>query len=416
MEGIISLIVLALTFSSLIFGALFGMIRGRNRAILRLGLVIVSIILSITLRSTVVNFIMNLNVGDATLRETIIESMTSGGSAVPQFIVDLVLSLFQILISVVAFYLFFIILRIVTGIILFPILKIFVKKGEKKGILFGMLMGIVQGIIISFVVFAPLSGMLVQVERISEIEMDGSQLFELPEELGIKEYNDSAIGKFYYGCGNWFFNLISSGRDTNGNKININDMFDIVATFAELATTVNDLSSSMDVMSNPDATPQEQVNAMRDIGEKLKAMGSSIDELDEDQKELVNSVISGIKDLVVSENGEMTPELEETFNNLSLENIDLAAAGDAMSGIATYIEKTNDEFANSEPVTQEEVNSIVNGIANNPVILNTVTNGEETSAIIEVSAEDAAMFENAINSSTVTDAEKDNLRRLFGLK
>ena len=131
MEGIISLIVLALTFSSLIFGALFGMIRGRNRAILRLGLVIVSIILSITLRSTVVNFIMNLNVGDATLRETIIESMTSGGSAVPQFIVDLVLSLFQILISVVAFYLFFIILRIVTGIILFPILKIFVKKGEK---------------------------------------------------------------------------------------------------------------------------------------------------------------------------------------------------------------------------------------------------------------------------------------------
>lgn len=415
MQSIISLVVLLLTFWALISGALFGMLRGRNRSILRLGLIVLSIVLALALRSTLVNAFMNLNTGEGTLREMLIESMTSGGGDVPQFIVDLVVSLFEILIGVVAFYAFFYILRVVTGIILFPILKIFVKKGEKKGVLLGMVMGLVQGLLISFIIFAPLSGLLVQVERISEIEMDGDQLFELPPEVGIKEYNDSGIGRFYYVTGNWFFKLLTSGRDANGNKVSIDDMCQIVTTFAELGNTVNELSASMEIMSNSEATPQDQVNAMKDVGAKLKQMGGSIDELDEDQKELVNSVISGVKDMIVSEGGEMTPEMEETFNNLSLENINLAAAGDAMTGIANYIEKTSDEFETTEPVTQEDVDSIINGIANNPIIITTITGGGEATQIIEVSDDDYAKFDSAINASTASDADKETLRKLFGI-
>ena len=172
----------------------------------------------------------------------------------------------------------------------------------------------------------------------------------------------------------------------------------------------------MNTMSDPNATPQDQVNSMKDIGSKLKDMGSSIDELDEDQKALVDTVISGVKDMIVGEGAQMTPEMEETFNNLSLENIDLASAGEAMVGIANYIEKTNPEFESSEQVTQEDVDGIINGIANNPIIISAITNGEETAAIVTVDAENQAKFENAISSASVSEADKDNLRRLFGLK
>lgn len=408
--GVITPIVTVFTFAALIFGALFGMMRGRNRAILRLGLVMLSIILAVTLRTTIVGAIMNLNLGDGTVREMLVESFDS---ETPEFIINLVISVFEILIGVIAFYVFFFALRLVTHLILFPILKIFVKKGEKKGILIGALVGLFQGIVVAFIVCAPLSGMLVQVEKISEIEMDGEQLFEIPEDVGVHSYNTSAIGRVYYSTGNWFFNLISTGKDADGNRVTVSDMCDIVATIVQFNDTLNDLSDSADLMRNPEATPAEKATAMKNVGQRLKELDENVDNLSEDAKEVIDSVVSGIKDMIVAEGGVISPELEENLDSINLDNVNLSSAGDAMTEIGNYIERSNADV--TTPATQEEVNVIINGIADNPAILNALAVEAETAHILDVQSEDVDKFENAIAASSASEEDKEALRKLFGI-
>ncbi len=415
--GYISLGILAFTGISLLFGWLFGLMRGRNRAILRLCLILLSVIVAIVVRKTVVGFVMNFNLGDGTVMEMITEALNSGETQLPQAIQDIIFALVEIMIGLVSFFIILLALSFVTWLIVFPICKIFVKKGAKKRVLVGGLVGLIQGLVISFVVCAPLTGIVMQIDKISGIQMEGKPLIEIPAEVGTDEYIASAPGKIYDATGSWFFDIVTSTKDASGKKVSIDDTCDVVVAVVGIADSVTQLSTKVESMTSETATPQEKVDTMKSVGDSLVEIGNSLDALSGDAQAIVNDLVSSVKEMILDGSEEpLPPEIEELFNDFKVEDLKLASAGHAINGIATYIEKTSDEFDTTEPVTQEDVDNIVNGLADNTFIVDLIAGeGESAPQLIEVSEENKVLFENAVNNTTLDEEKKDTLRELFGI-
>lgn len=415
--GYISLGILAFTAISLIFGWLFGLMRGRNRAILRLCLIVLSVIVAIVARKTVVGIVMNLNLGDGTVMEMITEALNSGETQLPQAIQDIIFALVEIIIGLVAFFIVLLALSFVTWLIVFPICKIFVRKGAKKRVLVGGLVGLIQGLVIAFVVCAPLTGIIIQVDKVSGVQMQGKPLFEIPAEVGTDEYIASAPGKIYDATGSWFFDIVTSTKDASGKNVSIDDTCDVVVAVAGIADSVTQLTSKVDSMTSETATPQEKVDTMKSVGDSLIEIGNSLENLSGDAQAIVNDLVSSVKEMIAGDSEEpLPPEIEELLTDFKVEEFKLASAGHAINGIANYIEKTSDEFETTEPVTQEDVNNIVNGLADNTFIVDLIAgDGESAPQIIEVGEENKALFENAVNNTTLDEEKKNTLREMFGI-
>ncbi len=417
--GYITLFVLAFTAISLAFGALYGCVRGRNRAILRLVIVLACIVAAVLARGFVVEKLMAIEISDGkSLQGMLEEAFTSGDANIPAQLQDLVFTLVEIIGGLIVFFLLFFVLRVVS-IILFMILKIWVKKGEKKRKGMGALVGLLQGAIIAFVICAPITGIFAQVDKISHIQLNNKPLFELPKEIGITEYIESVPGKIYGTTGNWFFNLVSSGETADGKDVSIEDTCDIVVAVSGIADTVTNLTTKLENI-DPDASPEEHVNTMKDIGNSLVEIGNSLNNLSTDAKEMVNDMIDSVKEIITNEGGEdIPPEVEEFLDNFNIDNINFVATGKAINGIASFVEKTELNPETSAPVTQEEVNDIVNGLAANEIILDMISSaGGEGEDMQLAEIEDAThreLFTNAITNTTLSDENKDMLKNLFGL-
>ncbi len=414
--GYISLGILAFTGISLAFGLLFGLMRGKNRSILRLCLVLLSIFAAVAARKTIINVVFDLKVGEGTIRELITNTVNEAGAEIPQAVQDLLFALVEIIIGLLAFFVILLILSFLTWLIIFPICKIFVRQGKRKHSLIGGLVGLLQGAVIAFVVCAPLTGIVAQIDKVSAVKLEGEPLFELPAEVGTTEYITSSTGKIYALTGNWFFDIVTSTKDASGKKISINDTCDIVVAVAGLADSMTQLTAKVESMSSENATPQEQVDTMKSIGDTLVEIGGSLNSLSTDAQAVVNDLVSSVKDMIATDGEELPPEIETLFDDFKVEDLKLESAGHAINGIATYIEKTSDEFENSDPVTEEDVSNIVNGLADNTFIVDMLAgDGDTAPQIIEVSDENVQLFENAINNTTADEDTKNTLRNLFGL-
>ena len=392
-------------------GALYGMSRGLKRSSVRLSLVLISIVLAVLLRKTFVNIFMDISIGGETLNEVLVSALNEG-EALPPSMQNLVFALVEILIGLVAYFVIFAAINLLTLIIVFPILKIFIKKEEPKRKGFGAIVGLVQGAILAFAFCSPVTGLIIQVDKLSQVKMDGETLIEIPAEIGIEDYVKSFPCKVYDKTGGWFFDLLTTTKTDDGTKVSIEDTVDVVLTVTDIANTATELSDSIDLMTNA-TTPQEQILAMKNLGDSLIEIGNSIDSLSDDAKEMVNGLIDSVKDML-SKEGETDPALEEALANFDINSIDLSGAGSAMKGIATYIEKTNPEFANNTPVTQEDVNLIVNGLAENNFVLAMISGGEETPVLIDAT-EHSDMFISAIEATSIPAEDKDVLKAIFGL-
>ena len=414
--GYITLGIVAFTLISVVFGGLLGLMRGRNRAILRLCLILASIGIAIYFRETVVQYVMNFNIDGGTIRDMLSEMLNDIGTDLPEAIKTLIFTLVEILIGLVAFFIVFFVLSLLSWMIVFPVCKIFIRKGKKRRTLVGGLVGLIQGVVVAFVICAPLTGMIVQVDKVSQVKLEGERLFEIPSEIGTTEYLESTPGVIYNTTGGWLFNLVTSTKDENGKKVSIDDTCDIVVTVAGIADTVTQLTDKVESMTSGTATPQEQIDAIKSVGDSLVEIGNSIENLSTDAKTIVNDLVDSVKEMVSSEGGEIPPEVEEFLDDFDVNNLKLASAGKAMNGIATYIEKTSEEFDNNEPVTQEDVDNIVNGLADNSFIVNLIVgDGNEAPQIIELDAENESKFTTAINNTSLSEDDKNTLRQLFGL-
>lgn len=440
--GYVSLAFIVLTAIALVFGTLFGMKRGRNRAILRLILIVICAVTAILLRGVIVDTLMGIKIEGKTLEETLLAAFNEGDVSLPASMQNLIFAMIEIVVGLVSYFVLFFALRLVSWIIIYPICKIFVKKGPRytverkrptrkgettkvkrqKRKWWGALVGLIQGVLVAFFVLSPATCLLMQVDKISKIQINGEQLFELPEEVGITEYTDSTLGKVYGTVGGWYFDIITSTTTEDGNKVSINDTIDIVVTVTDIADTVTGLEDSINKMSGlnfdgdtTEADIHEAVVAMTELGDGLIEIGDKIDDLSDDAKQLIDSLLESIKDMIPDEEG--AEEVKDAFDNLTLEDLDLAGVGNAIKGIAVILDKT-EGTRQDEPIAQTEITQIIGGLASNEFILNLIPADEPLLDVNDVGNQEEAdlanMFTTAINELPASES-KTKLQFLFGL-
>ncbi|MBR2614276.1 MAG: CvpA family protein [Clostridia bacterium] len=412
----LSLIVTVLSIVIVLFAFILGLIRGRNRSILRFIFVVISAVVAILLRKTVVDFIMGLQINGDTIPNTILSSISTGAVAIPDSLNNLLLALIEIIIGLVAYYLVFWVVLFLTWLIIYPIFKLFIKKGKKKGVLFGGLVGIIQGVVVAILSLAPVSGLILEVNKISHIQLQGKDLFTIPADIGVEKYLNSTVYKIYDKTGYWLFDMMSTTDYEGIEDLKLGEIIDTTASVMKVAGLVGDISGNIQNM-NPDlSTPQTQVATMKSIGDTLIEVGTNLDNLSENSKALVNSLIDVVKDLIVPEGETLPPEIDGALNDFVVGHFDLVGAGNAIKGIATYIEKkTSDEFTNDEPLSQLEVNAIVNGLASNPFLIHMIAGTNGDGKLTDVSTENEGLFETAIDSTTLTQEDKDALKVILGV-
>ncbi len=416
----ISLIMTALTIIALVFGTLFGMVRGRNRSILRLIMIIGCVVVAFLLRGTLMDMIMGIQTSEGTLQETLMAAFNQGENPIPESVQNLIFALIEMIISIISYFVLFFGLRFLTSIILFPILKIFVRKGLTKGVGLGAVFGLIQGIVVAFAVLVPLNGLIITVDKLSQVEIEGNKVVEIPEELGMDTYFASPVGQVYNSIGGWYFEEITKAEMSDGKTLNINDACDMVVAVTGVASSVNGINESVEVLSKADATPQEKVDAVKEVGSKLTEIGQKIEDLSTNATEIINEVLEDVKEMIAPDNEEEIGEINKIFEDLKIEDLNLQSVGQGLTGIATYIEKTEINTEGTEEVTQEDVNNIVHGIAGSSVILDFISGAQEEDSptFIEVSEDHKELFNNAINEieeGALTETQIQTLKDLFGI-
>lgn len=412
-SSIFLLSILGITIFNVIYSAFLGIIRGRNRALLRLILVVLSIILAFLLKNKLVEVIMNLDIKGASFKETLL-GLIGGEDAIPEKMLGLVLGLIEVAVSVLAFYSIFSVLLFVTWIIVFPICKIFIKKGIKVGRLLGLVFGIIQGAIMAFVFCAPITGLAINVNKLSKTQVDGEDMFVIPAEVGIETYCDSQVANFYYNAGGWFFDMLTTTKTEENGEVSIGDMTDAVVTIIGVIDKVSLLGEEISNITNGDTTPLSQKDSLDALGATLIEMGNILDEMSPEAKEIINNLVEIVKDVLKeqSEVEELPVEIETFLDSFNTNDIDLVAAGEALTSMSSCLEKTNPSLDNDQPITQEEVDKIITGLEKNPFIL-TVLSNNGVPQVLDVTGEEAQMFEDAIENSSLTDEEKDILRQML---
>ena len=411
--GYISIAILAITCLFILSGTLFGFLRGRNRSLVRLGLIVLSAIAAFCVRDIIVDAIMNISIEELTIREHILSALNSE-STLPQSVQTLAMTLIEIIAGIIIFLISFFILKFATWMILYPIFKIFVKKESIVHAWQGIVIGFVQGCLIAFIVCVPLTGMLTQANALSQLTYQGEKLIEIPTEIGLTEYVESTPCSIYSFTGKWFYTALSTKTDETGKKVSIEDTCDIAITVVETADTITTITNDLKDIDINLATPQERVDTMKKIGDSLININNSMDELSDDAKIIIKDVLDDAKEMFADDDGNIPEEVANIIDNINIDDLKLDSAGLALNGIATYIEKTSDEIENTEPVTQDDIDCIVNGLADNTFIIDMLSEDESTT-IVNVSDLDKEMFEVAIENSSLGEEYKNKLNQILGL-
>ena len=403
--GMITLVMLGLTAVGLGFGALFGLMRGRNRAILRLIMVAVCVVVAIVLRGPLTKVVMGININGQTLEQTLLSLFNQGEMTFPESVQTLVLSLVEIIVGLLAYFIAFFALRSVTWAVVFPICKIFVHEGEKMHRGHGALIGLAQGVIVVFAVMMPLNGLIVQFDKIADIKMQDKPLLEIPANVGLEEYVNGPMGKTYSAIGGWYFNML-----TSADTLKFDDLTDMVVVAGNLAGSISGINESMDVLQSDTASTQEKADALVDVGNRLIEVGEDVDNLSDEAKAQIDSLLGDLKEMVGG-GEESSEEMDEFFNDLSLDDINIGGMGHALVGIGSLMEKEE-----GEEINQEDVNHIVIGLATNMKFVDMMTGGEDSPTLVsDLDEEQKTMFENAIAEQELSSEDEASLRKLLGL-
>ncbi len=415
---LISTIVLAITLGCIVIGFLLGLLRGRNRSILRFLIVIGCAVAAYFLEGFIIKAMMAVQIDGQTLEQMVIEMM---GSELPEFAAQLTVSIVEAVLGLVLFLILFIILQLVTWAILFPILKIFVRKGIKKGPLFGAIVGVLQGVLVAFVICSPITGAVTQINTISRMKISGQTVAEVTGIPDMSTYEISPVYKIYDKSGSWLFDMLTTYTDANGNKITLKDTVQAADTSLKVVEKVDKIQESLNEIGNPESEKKDSEN-LRDIGNLISEMGSDIKNMSDGGKQVMNTLIEGVKEMIKPDEGGSgegegsgegsgeNDKITEILSNLDVEKLELESAGNAIAGIADYVDLQNGDI---EEVDEDAAKKIVEGLAENAFVLD-VLGDEEIISIDEEHQED---FKTVLNDSeTEIDQEtKDKIAKLLGI-
>ena len=403
--GYITIGMIALSAIAILFGMLYGMGRGRNRSILRLILILGCVAGAILLREVAIDLLMEIEVGpDGNLNDTLTKALSED---MPEAYTDFMVVFISATLSILVYFLIFIVLRIISWLIIFPICKIFVKREKKKGRLFGAIIGLVQGLVIIFAVLIPLNGLIIEVDKISQIEIEVSNsgqngssgepeqdsketiYFEIPEEVGLAEYADSGLCSFYDTIGGWYFDLITTVNTEKG-KLNLSEACDVTVGMMGVVNSTNDIKDGFDAIKNATLPDPDKSQTLKELGSNISEIAKDIDNISDVSKEYIDDVISSVLE-------EEAEDLDISINDFKLDSL-----GDAFMSIGNYYE--NDE------ITQEEANTIVNGIVDNWNVIEKIYDG---GTLEDMDGDSEQYLKQAI--SNLDANQKQKIMEMFGL-
>ena len=446
--------IMSFTIACVLIGGLLGLVRGQNRSILRLILVLASAVVAFMMRETLVDMILGLEVQGQPLSAVINEALLSGAS-LPQQLVNFINMIIEILITTIVFIIVFGALSFVTWLILFQILKIFVrpsKKGKKAGV--GLLIGIVQGLVVAFLFCVPITGFIGQFAKISDtlvsitfepeeaavetissdlslLSSDGEQyvitlegegneggeqgdmegmMSDIQNVLGdtLKKITESPVVKFYNSIGDWYFGMLTTVEDANGNKVTLEETTNVLVVVSSLTVDVFQIEDTIKDLVDPEADPSAKLSA---VGDVLVKIGTTVDKLGENGERMFDELLDGVKELLIPEDEEMSPEVENAINNLKVENLKLESVGNAFHALSNYVDNVEDPEEEVH-ITEEDAEAIVVALHENTFILDMI--GE--SQIVEIDSTDKETFTQAIEGiEGITAEEKEKLYNLFNL-
>lgn len=401
--GIVSTVFVLILALCVVVDSLLGLIRGRNRSLLRLGLVVLSAVISLFAYKPITNAIMGIQIDGYSISETILEALTDSAVSLPESIFNLIIALVQIVLGVLVFVLVFFAIKFLTWLVAFPILKIFVRPEKKKNKGLGALIGFAQGLLVAIIICGCFSGFLVEGSKIAQAKIGEEQLFEMPEELMIKEYVESPTAKFFDVSGGWLFDIVSTTTDASGRKVSISSLCNTASTIVSVS---GELTNAFSSLENIEISTGDGVDtqSMKAIGDAFVGVGTAMEGLDDDSKQLVSDLMDDVKEIVASEYGELPPEFEELLDSVS-EDVKIKSAGEALNGIVKYVEEGS--------VTQDDINDIVNGIADNMYVLGML--GIEDTTLIEIDDVNIDNFRTAIENAGLTQEDINTLYNIFGL-
>ena len=386
----ISWVILGITAWFLFFGLVWGFKRGVFRSVLRLLTLGAGFAAAWFGKDAYVSAVMDAEMDGigvrALLREAAAETPALAG---------VIESLAELIIGVVLFILVFLVFKFIT-VIIFGILKIFVPK---TGRLIGMIVGLIQGALIAFCVCAPINGLLVDVAKLSDLDMgdmaDTSTVQEIGE--GAKAYAEGSVSKMYTAVGDGFYKALTAKVNEKGDTLYFSDYVDAAVSSAKL-TGVFSSVAELDMSAGLTADNRDAIQQM------FKDLDAITAEMGENAAEVVNEIVSA----VVNDFGE---ELPESVKGV-LEDFDMTAISFEKEG--EIVMELYDFLENEESETT--VTDMVNSLAESDVILPVVESilaEEETH--LEIADEATKAEVSAAIEGVADPAVREQLKNLFGL-
>ena len=373
----------------IVTGFLFGFIKGMARSIFSLILVVACFVIILITKGNIVNFITHMNVGGQSLHDALTSalSQTEGMAG----LVDKLVPLIEIILGIVAFIVGFIALYLVSRIIYF-IVKFFIRPNKKRRLL-GALFGVVQGLVMAFVICVPINGVLLEVNKLSKVEVNGEQILSL-ESLGFDEYEESPICNVLSSVGGGVFKSIASTTTDDGRVLTLSGQIDSVVTVVKIAEQVTKLPE----VNFEEGLTTESVQGVTDILRSLEEIKS---ESSEEVLETVDELISSAVDMFGEE-----IQIDIDLSQLSVKDINF-------ENEAVLVETVYELAENESLDNVEDLDAVIEAFANSTLVLPVVELALEDT---EINLPEDVKEELITSIDKLEDEEKiQKLKELFNL-
>lgn len=401
----------AITGIAVVLSVLLGMMRGARRAVLRLILVLVCIVAAFCLKDFVTNTLLTTEIAmgetTTTIQDYVLTSLPEEVSSLGE---SVVIPLIRIIVGVVIFLVLFWALKLVSWIILYPICKIFVKKGAKKHAGIGALTGLVQGVAIALCFCVPISGMLVQVNRVIPMmedlqgstasastddkyafaaeegsvssgttspEGEGGSTSESGEIISdeIKQillgYEETIIGKFYGHTCSPIFDLISGVQvpqeDGTNQKMTLSGQIDAIKAMLDILQQFNETTEKLNDIDFSD------LSSFSELREAFGKLDEITAELPQEAKNTINAVVSSAIDMVPVPDdaapgvAEMVAGIKDTLKSTDFTEIKFTKELDVIENITATIEK-------GENVTVDDIAATIDSVSESALLVPVLSN------------------------------------------
>lgn len=414
--------ILILTLVCLFFGFIFGLARGIKRSILRLILILACIVIAYLVKGAVYPAISSIKIEGVTL----IEYLTTLIPDLPTSFITILESLISIIIGLITFILVFLVLQFITWLIIYPFLKLIFHPGEKrqkeekgrvkKYRFFGGLVGIVQGIVCAFALCVPLTGLAININTVASTEItDGTEkkvLLELPEEIGISSYTDSALCSIYDGCGGWFYSGLTTVVAEDGTKTSLTGATEAVSAAVELSNELTNLSNTLNETDFSEGITTENAPKLEEVFNKLDEV---VNTMSPEALEFANNTIQSVIEIFDQQSEIKLTEVIPDINNFEIQDMDFGSIGKAVVEIANISEEQKQAEGAPVEIKEESVTIIVEALAKNEVIVNAVKNAIPEGTTFLPEDVEKEKFENAIEKADITPEQAQIIRELLGI-